>query len=49
VGGLARYCPRLGSMDLVCFTFDLDTFAERVKATGDEVYRREDPGSPSGP
>lgn len=44
---LAKYCPRLGSMDLIRFTFDMDTFAERVKATVDEVYRREEPGAAS--
>lgn len=37
---LARYCPKLGTMDLIRFTFDMDTYVERVKATVDAVYRR---------
>jgi len=29
-------------MDLIRFTFDMDTFAERVKATVDEVGGKEE-------
>lgn len=38
---LAKYCPRLGTMDLIRFTFDMDTYVERVKTTVDAVYRKD--------
>ena len=39
---LTKYCPRLGAIDLARFTFDMDTFVKRVKATVDAVYRQEE-------